>query len=195
VSIVRISADRLARSRWRRSRRAAHQCLTKSAVLDYHNVLCKEGVLLASALLADPGAPEKHFKRTAASATMSIVYDYPTLETDNEKNVKQIFAFADRISESAAPGAYLVELFPWMLYIPERSVLKSMRYFSSSLVRPCFRFAKWKSEGNRSFSQFNTLFESLFNRVRSDLVGLCADAISRILLNQVYSLRVPNDQV
>ena len=51
---------------------------------------------------------------------MSIIYDYPTLETDNEKNVKQIFAFVDRISEAAAPGTHLVELFPWMLYIPER---------------------------------------------------------------------------
>jgi hypothetical protein len=183
VLFVRISADRLARRRWRRSRRAAHQCLTKSAVLDYRNVLCKEGVLLASALLADPGAPENHFKRSAASATMSIVYDYPTLETDNDTNVKQIFAFADRISEAAAPGTYLVELFPWMLYIPERSVLTPMRYFCGSLVWPFFRFARWKSEGNRHFRQFNTLFESLFNRVRRDLVGICTDAISRILLN------------
>lgn len=194
MPLMRISADRLACSRWRRSRRAAHQCLTKSAVLDYHNVLCKEGVLLASALLADPGAPEKHFKCTAASAIMSIIYDYPTLETDNEKNVKQIFAFTDRISEAAAPGTYLVELFPWMLYIPERSVLTSMWYFSGSVVWPWFRFARWKSEGNQYFRQFNALFESLFNRVRSDLVGICAEAISRNI-HQVYSLRVPNDQV
>ena len=125
-ALVRITADCLAHSRWRRSRRAAHQSLTKSAVLDYHNILRKEGVLLASALLADPGDSEKHFKRTAASATMSIVYDYPTLETENEKNVKEIFAYTGRISEAAAPGAYLVELFPWMLHIPERSVLASM---------------------------------------------------------------------
>jgi hypothetical protein len=128
---VQISADRLARSRWRRSRRAAHQSLTKSAVRDYHNVLRKEAILLAVGLLADPGASEKHFKRTAASATMSIVYDYPTLETEHEKTVKEIFAFIDCISEAAAPGAYLVELFPWMLHIPERSVRASVVVFLS----------------------------------------------------------------
>ena len=131
-----LSLDCLAHSRWRRSRRAAHQSLTKSAVFDYHNILRKEGVLLASALLADPGASEKHFKRTAASAIMSIVYDYPTLETENEQNVKGIFAYINRVSAAAAPGAHLVELFPWMLRIPERSVLALMQYFSGSVVWP-----------------------------------------------------------
>ncbi|KAI9444589.1 cytochrome P450 [Lactarius indigo] len=136
--------------RWRRSRRAAHQVLTKAAVRDYHNVLRKEGVLLASALLANPGDVEKHIQRTAASATMSILYDYPTLRTDDDKNLKGILAFADRMSQTVAPGAYLVELFPWMLHIPER-------------------FARWKYEGNRDFTRFNNLFESLFNRVLSAL--------------------------
>ena len=65
---------------------------------------------------------------------MSILYDYPTLETDNDKNVKEIHAFVDLVSFAAAPGAYLVELFPWMLYIPERSALISIRCFSDSLV-------------------------------------------------------------
>ncbi|KAH9003787.1 cytochrome P450 [Lactarius hatsudake] len=138
--------------RWRRSRRAAHQVLTKAAVRGYHNILRKESVLLTSALLANPGAvePEKHFQRTATSATMSILYDYPTLRTENDKNLKEILAFADRMSETVAPGAYLVELFPWMLHIPER-------------------FAKWKYEGNRDFTRFNNLYESLFNRVLSAL--------------------------
>ncbi|KAH8992370.1 cytochrome P450 [Lactarius akahatsu] len=129
--------------RWRRSRRASYQALTKAAVREYHNVLRKEGVLLASAFLANPGALEKHFQRAAASAIMSILYDYPTLETENDKNLKEILAYAERTSRATAPGAHLVELFPWMLYIPER----------------------WKYEGNRDFTQFNTLFESLFNRV------------------------------
>ncbi|KAI9444594.1 cytochrome P450 [Lactarius indigo] len=132
--------------RWRRSRRAAHQGLTKLAVRNYHSILRKEGVLLTSALLANPGASEKHFQRAATSATMSILYDYPTLGGGSDKNLNEIFAFTERLSTSAGPGAYLVELFPWMLHIPER-------------------FAKWKYEGNRDFTRFNNLFESLFDRV------------------------------
>jgi len=67
--------------------------------------------------------------------------------------------------------------------------------FSGSIVWHCLRFARWKYEGNRDFTRFNTLFESLFNRVLSDLVGIDAETISRNLLNQeIYSLRVLNDQ-
>ncbi|KAH9055398.1 cytochrome P450 [Lactarius vividus] len=135
---------------WRRNRRAAHGGLTKSAVRDYYPILQKESILLASALLKSPGAFEKLFKRTAASSTLSILYDYPTLETDNDKTLKGIHAFVDRMSFAAAPGTYFVELMPWMLHIPER-------------------FARWKYEGRRHFEQHNTMFETLFNSVQSEM--------------------------
>lgn len=108
---------------WRRTRRAAHESLTRSTVRDYHPILQKEAVLLASALLSSPEAREKHFQRSAASETMSILYDYPTLETEDDKTLKEIHAFNDYVSEAAVPGAHLVELFPWMMHIPDRWVL------------------------------------------------------------------------
>ena len=61
---------------------------------------------------------------------MSILYDYPTLETENDKTLKEIHAFNDRASEASAPGAHLVEVFPWMMYIPDRSVLALIDIFS-----------------------------------------------------------------
>jgi hypothetical protein len=106
--------------RWRRTRRAAHEILTKVVVRDYHPVFCKEAVLLASAILKNPDALEKHIQRSSASATMSILYDYPTLENEHDDTLTKIHAFIDRLSAATAPGAYLVELFPWMIHIPER---------------------------------------------------------------------------
>ena len=113
--------------RWRRNRRAAHENLTKVVVRDYHPIFCKEAILLASAVLENPLALDKHFQRSAASATMSILYDYPTLENENDDTLIKIHTFIDRISAASAPGAYLVELFPWMNYIPER--YESMFFF------------------------------------------------------------------
>ena len=104
---------------WRRTRRAAHENLTKVVVRDYHPVFFKEAVFLASAILKNPYALDKHFQRSSASATMSILYDYPTLENENDVTIAQIHAFADRMSAATAPGAHLVELFPWMIHIPE----------------------------------------------------------------------------
>ena len=106
--------------RWRRTRRAAHEVLTKVVVHDYHPVLCKEAALLASAILKKPDALDKHFQRSSASAVMSILYDYPTLENEHDETITQIHAFIDHMSAASVPGAHLVELFPWMIHIPER---------------------------------------------------------------------------
>jgi cytochrome P450 len=114
---------------WRRTRRAAHEGLTKVAVRDYHPILRKEAILLSSALLENPNILEKHFQRFAASTIMSILYDYPTLQNEHDKTLTDIHAFIDRVSAAAAPGAHLVELFPWMMYIPERYVSPLPTYF------------------------------------------------------------------
>jgi hypothetical protein len=130
---LRIRVDCLVYS-WRRNRRAAHEGLTKSACRDYHTILQKEGVLLASGLLSNPSALERHFQRSAASASLSILYDYPTLETDDDKTLKGMHAFIERMSVAAAPGTYLVELMPWMMHIPERFVLISVRWILGSVL-------------------------------------------------------------
>ena len=106
--------------RWRRTRRATHEILTKVVVRDYHPVFCKEAILLASSMSENPHALDKHIQRSTASATMSILYDYPTLENEDDETLTNIHAFIDRLSAATAPGAYLVELFPWMIHIPER---------------------------------------------------------------------------
>jgi len=58
---------------------------------------------------------------------MSILYDYPALENEHDETITQIHAFIDRMSAATAPGAHLVELFPWMIHIPER--YDSMPFF------------------------------------------------------------------
>jgi len=51
---------------------------------------------------------------------MSITYDHPTLEDEHDNTITEIHAFLDRLSAAGAPGAHLVEIFPWMIHIPER---------------------------------------------------------------------------
>ena len=108
--------------RWRRMRRAAHEALTKAAVQRYYPIQTKEATILVSALLANPENLEQHIKRTAASAIMSITYDYPTLASGLDKVVQDM----DRNihwSSRAAVGTSLVEFFPWMIHVPQRSTL------------------------------------------------------------------------
>jgi hypothetical protein len=92
------------------------------AVRDHRPILCKETILLASAILKNPDSLEKHFQRSSASATMSILYDYPTLEDEHDRTLTEIHTFIDRLSMACSPGPQLVELFPWVVHLGERYV-------------------------------------------------------------------------
>jgi hypothetical protein len=99
--------------------------LTKVVVQDYQPIFCKEAILLALSVIENPKDLDKHVARASASATLSILYDYPTLEDDHDKMLTDIHVFNDRMTAACAPGAYLVELFPWMTHIPERCAFTS----------------------------------------------------------------------
>ena len=103
-------------------RRAAHEALTKVAVQRYHPIQTKEATILVSALLSNPGSREQHFQRTAASAIMSITYDYPTLASSQDKVVQDMDRSLHWAARAAA-GTSLVEFFPWMVHVPQRSTL------------------------------------------------------------------------
>jgi cytochrome P450 len=107
----------------RRIRRAAHEALTKRAVQSYHPIHLKEATILVSSLLAPSVSldPDKKFQRSTASTILSIVYDHPTTVSEHDQTVEQIDAYNLRLSKAAIPGSYLVDIFPWMIHIPERS--------------------------------------------------------------------------
>jgi hypothetical protein len=119
---------------WRRMRRAAHEALTKKSIQNYHPIQMKEATILVSSLLT-PSANLKqdgHYKRLAASTIMSIVYDYPTIQSEHDHAVEGIEKFNDRISRALTMGSYFVDIFPWMKYIPERSQLSFIWLIVSS---------------------------------------------------------------
>jgi hypothetical protein len=43
-----------------------------------------------------------------------------TLEDEHDNTPTEIRTFINRVVAATAPGSYLTEVFPWMMYIPER---------------------------------------------------------------------------
>lgn len=107
---------------WRRQRRAAQAALSKEAVRDFELILTKEATRLVSALLTGSSNSDhpKHFQRAGTSVIMSILYDYPTAIPGRDTIIKEVDTFTRRVSYAAKPGNFLFELFPWIMYIPER---------------------------------------------------------------------------
>jgi hypothetical protein len=101
-------------------RRAAHEGFGKGSVKRFYETQMTEAVLLAGDCIEKPAQYDKHHHRAAASMILSAVYGYPTITSEQDHTVEAINDFANRLTRAACPGAYLVELFPWMKYIPSR---------------------------------------------------------------------------
>ena len=101
-------------------RKAASEKLSTSSVKEFYETQMKEAVIQACDLLDKPGLWDRHFRRAAASSTLSIVYGHPTLTSEQDHIVRVINDFAERLFKAVPMGAYLVEFLPWLRHFPAR---------------------------------------------------------------------------
>ncbi|KAJ7737690.1 cytochrome P450 [Mycena metata] len=146
---------------WRRMRRVAQEALSKNFADKFHAIQSKEAVLLTHSLLVNPTTWGSHLRRTTASVLLSMVYDTPSLLSEEDTKITRINNFAERLVSAAYPGAYLVEYFTWMRYLPSW-------------------MAKWKRDVLEQYKIDDAMFRGLFNEVSNrvaqgdQLSGFCA---------------------
>jgi hypothetical protein len=99
-------------------RKVADEKFSTGSVKGFYETQIKEAVLQACDLLAEPARWDRSFRRTAASVSLSVVYGYPTLTSDQDQIVRVINNFTARLFTAVNMGAYWVEFFPWMRYLP-----------------------------------------------------------------------------
>ncbi|THG98633.1 hypothetical protein EW026_g3595 [Hermanssonia centrifuga] len=121
---------------WRKLRRAAHVGFNVRASKSYQPIQEREASAFVSNLLKSPSHWRDHTERSAmpfidtfpyllmhvnssaASAILAVVYGWPSLDASGDPLVTRIKDFMDRVLTSSFPGAFLVDIFPSMLYIP-----------------------------------------------------------------------------
>jgi hypothetical protein len=102
-------------------RKAANEKLSASSVKEFYETQMTEAVLQACDLLAEPAQWDRHFRRTAASMTLSIVYGYPTLTSEQEDHIVRVINdLAKRLFKAVYMGAHWVQFFPWLRHLPSR---------------------------------------------------------------------------
>jgi hypothetical protein len=101
-------------------RRAANEGFSKSSVKKFYETQTTEAVLLAGDMLVVPARWDQHFRRAAASTTLSVLYGYPTLKSEKDHIVDAINDFAQRLFKAAFMGAHPVQFFPWLRHLPSR---------------------------------------------------------------------------
>ena len=100
-------------------RKAANEGFSKGSVKRFHEKQTVEAILLACDCIAKPAQWDRHYRRTAASVMLSVIYGRPPI-TSEDKTVEVINDFAYRFTRAVLPGTYWVEFFPWMRHIPSR---------------------------------------------------------------------------
>ncbi|KAH9047995.1 cytochrome P450 [Lactarius deliciosus] len=134
---------------WRRFRRPTVDGFSKTAVQHFHPIQSREAIMLALALMKNPPSL-KQFQRHAWSSLLSINYDHPPVESEDDPVVASIAGHILRIMHEVHPGMRLVEFFTWMKYIPS-----------------CF--SKWKRDAQHWFIQDSLRNEHLLSEVADDL--------------------------
>jgi hypothetical protein len=99
-------------------RKASNDKLSTGAVKGFYETQIKEAVIQACDLFADPAQWDRNFRRTAASVSLSVVYGYPPLASDQDHIVRVINNFTTCLFIAVNMGAYWVEFFPWLRYLP-----------------------------------------------------------------------------
>ncbi|KAH9165237.1 cytochrome P450, partial [Lactarius sanguifluus] len=135
---------------WHRHRRVAVEGFSKTNSQQFRPIQGREAIMLALELIKSPPSPEKHFKRHASSIMLSIIYDLPPTESEDDPVVVGINDHVERILFEVQAGTRLVEYFPWMKYIPSR-------------------FAKWKRDAQYWFIQDSLMFGRLLGKVADEL--------------------------
>ncbi|PSR85636.1 hypothetical protein PHLCEN_2v5365 [Hermanssonia centrifuga] len=131
-------------------RRAAHEGFNVRASTSYQPLQEKESALLVSHMLQDPNGWDDHLKRSAASTVLSAVYGWLPIDSSADSLVGRINEMMHRVVQACLPGAFLVEIFPSMLYLPDW-------------------MATWKRKGKDFFRKDTAMFEELLDDVRNKM--------------------------
>jgi hypothetical protein len=106
-------------------RKPSNEKLSTNSVKWFHETQMREAIVPACDLLDEPARWDRHFRRTAASTTLSVVYGYPTLTSEQDHIVVVINDLAERLFTTAFIGAHLVDFFPWLRYLQQVCVVNA----------------------------------------------------------------------
>ena len=154
---------------WRKLRKAGHEGLNIRAVEKYQPLQEVEAATMVVGMLKDPDHWEDHLRRyvyrfalpligliyspsTSASLILSTLYACPPIESKDDPLVTRINDHTRRLVNAALPGAYLVETFPMMKFLPTW-------------------IAPWKKWGLEWYKKDNELFQGLYDGVAKTLVS------------------------
>ncbi|KAJ7834053.1 cytochrome P450, partial [Mycena olivaceomarginata] len=131
-------------------RRASHEGFNLRASEKYQPSQFKEAAMNILDLINEPNLWVNHLKQTTAASILAAVYAWPRAQSRDMAVINRIHAHTARIAGAVVPGAFLVEIFPWMNWFPSW-------------------MATWKRDGLEWHEQETKMFERLNGGVAKEM--------------------------
>ncbi|KAG7087818.1 hypothetical protein E1B28_013758 [Marasmius oreades] len=142
----------------KRMRRAAQEALTN--IKRYSHMHEREAYILCHQMLQEPDYWGNHLSRASSSLMLGMIYGLPPMLDSLDPNIQRANVYVQEALAAAVPGAFLVELLPWMMYLP--------RWMCA-----------WRRYAEGIFARDSVFFEQLF----SDVVVRIVSALCRATTN------------
>ncbi|KAI9566969.1 cytochrome P450, partial [Boletus coccyginus] len=114
---MRVVAERSG-ERLRRYRRALHAAMQPKMAETYEHLQLRHAKNVLLDILDDPESHQMHSRRFAASVIMEITYGKVTPTSYTDPEVLAVNRCLKRFGRAMLPGAYLVDTFPILQYVP-----------------------------------------------------------------------------
>ncbi|GKT46797.1 cytochrome P450 monooxygenase psoD [Colletotrichum spaethianum] len=104
--------------KWRKYRRFLHQVTMSPVAPLYETEQRVEAVRLLRDLIRNPGDYESLFERFSVGLGLRVIYGL-RLESGHDRDARMILDIVHELERVGSPGAYMVDLFPSFMYLPE----------------------------------------------------------------------------
>ncbi|QRW13374.1 cytochrome P450 family protein [Ceratobasidium sp. AG-Ba] len=101
----------------RRIRRLLHDGMSMKAMQAWHPYQEEETLKFIQRLLHTPEDLVAHIRQTAGASVVKLTYGYTVHDNSNEYIIMAERAM-DSFSTLTTPGAFMVDFFPWLRYVP-----------------------------------------------------------------------------
>lgn len=151
--------------RWRKARKFVASFTLISVVSQYEPVQTEESTRMLHDLIREPECYEEWFERYAGSVIMRLAYGRAVI-TKNNAQLNTILGMAHDIERAVSPGAYLVDSFPLLMWLPTW-------------------LAPFKREAQKLYIKHTGLITELHDRVRAEMdAGMAPPSFTRTFLEK-----------
>ncbi|TFY59173.1 hypothetical protein EVG20_g7888 [Dentipellis fragilis] len=144
--------------KWRKMRKVQYSGLNEKYAINYREFQSLESAVLIEELCQNPSLFSVHFQRFATSVVFAISYGKRVLSMDDPV-VKDSRVAANAFASTLIPGRYIVESWPFLLWLPVR-----LTFCTTTALQRSLQWFRWAQEKRKQLDI--KLYVGLFREVK-----------------------------